>query len=106
MSKWDVSSVSNMNGMFRDAASFNSDISNWDVSSVTTMDGMFQNAASFNHKLCQAAWVKSKASRKNMFRGSFGSISRTVCTSMFASKAALVNAVVACTTSFNGDLSK
>jgi surface protein len=41
ISSWDVSSVTTMNEMFRDATSFNQNISSWDVSSVTTMTGMF-----------------------------------------------------------------
>ena len=83
ISKWDVSSVSNMYGMFMDAAAFNIDISKWDVSSVVTMDYMFwhwQATSSFKQKLCGAAWVRSKASKKDMFTGSFGSISSQVCT--------------------------
>ena len=42
---------------------------------------MFSFASSFKQKLCGAAWVRSKASKANMFLGSFGSISRTVCAS-------------------------
>jgi len=50
------------------------------VSSVTNMNQMFWGATSFTHKLCGAAWVHSKASKRNIFTGSSGSISRTVCT--------------------------
>ena len=32
-------------------SAFNSDISNWDVSNVTTMVEMFKNATSFNQDL-------------------------------------------------------
>jgi len=49
------------------------------VSSVTDMRAMFQDAKSFNRKLCAAAWVRSKASKNLMFKGSPGSISTTVC---------------------------
>ena len=45
---WNVSKVTNMEGMFGGCDSFNQDISNWDVSKVTNMEGMFHNASSFN----------------------------------------------------------
>ena len=47
----DISGVTNMGSMFRDAASFNGDISSWDVSGVTDMSSMFQGATSFNQNL-------------------------------------------------------
>merc|ERR1711965_535352 len=81
ISKWDVSSVIVMQRMFCGATSFKCDISKWDVSSVTNMDHMFTGATSFTQRLCGAAWVQSKAINERMFEGSFGSISRTVCTS-------------------------
>ena len=79
LSKWDVSRVTTMVAMFRDAASFNQDLSNWDVSRVINMSGMFEGANSFQQTLCGAAWVKSKASKVDMFTHSLGSISDTVC---------------------------
>ena len=51
ISGWDVSSVTDMSGMFRDASAFNGDISGWDVSSVTDMSWMFGEATSFNQPL-------------------------------------------------------
>ena len=98
VSTWHVSSVIDMSDMFSWATTFSRDISKWDVSRVTTMDGMFFRAASFNRKLCGAAWVKSKASKNNMFTGSSGSISRTVCTptTTFSSKVELQGAVDEC----------
>ena len=80
ISKWDVSNVRNMDGMFQNAMVFNGDVSKWDVSRVTNMDSMFRHAKSFKRKLCDAPWVHSKASKTAMFEGSAGSISRTVCT--------------------------
>jgi surface protein len=34
ISDWDVSNVTDMNIMFREAKSFNQDISNWDVTAI------------------------------------------------------------------------
>ena len=51
ISHWDVSSVTNMRWMFRDALSFDQDINGWDVSSVTNMRGMFYEAESFNQDI-------------------------------------------------------
>jgi surface protein len=80
LSQWDVSSVTGMTRMFSWATSFNGDISKWDVSSVTSMDDMLFHAISFNRNLCGVYWINSRASKINMFTGSSGSISRTVCT--------------------------
>ena len=67
LSNWDVTSVADMAGMFRQANAFNCDLSIWDVSSVTNMDDMFLNAVSFNQKLCGANWFRSKANKEDMF---------------------------------------
>ena len=79
MSKWDVSSVIDMEAMFYEAEAFNKDLSKWDVSRVTDMQAMFYEAAAFAQKLCTAAWVHTKTDKHLMFVGSSGSISRTVC---------------------------
>ena len=47
ISSWDVSSVTNMSYMFSTADAFNQDISSWDVSSVTNMSNMFYDASAF-----------------------------------------------------------
>ena len=47
ISKWDVSNVTNMSGMFM-GSRFNGDISQWNVSNVTDMGSMFDHAHSFN----------------------------------------------------------
>jgi len=46
-----LSSVTDMGNMFRDASSANPDTSNWDVSNVTDMSRMFEDAESFNRDL-------------------------------------------------------
>ncbi len=43
ISKWDVSSVTNMEAMFSHAAMFNQSINDWDVSKVESMRSMFDN---------------------------------------------------------------
>jgi len=63
ISAWDVSGVTNMNGMFGGASSFNQDLSDWDVSAVTNMVGMFYNARSFNQDL--NAWDVSSVTNMN-----------------------------------------
>ena len=68
LSKWDVSSVTNMDGMFIKASSFNGDLSKWDVSSVTNMYTMFYLASSFNGDLSK--WDVSSVTNMNiMFQG-------------------------------------
>ena len=47
----DLSSVTNMSGMFAGAAAFNSNISSWDVSSVEDMSYMFATASAFNQDI-------------------------------------------------------
>jgi len=48
--KWDVSKVTNMNGMFSYSI-FNQDISHWDVSNVTNMSNMFSYNSEFNQDI-------------------------------------------------------
>jgi surface protein len=49
--EWDVSSVTDMSGLFDEKGDFNDDISRWDVSNVTNMRHMFLNAVTFNQPL-------------------------------------------------------
>ena len=68
ISGWNVSSVTDMHRMFNFATSFNQDISSWDVSSVTDMFAMFTAATSFNQPL--NSWnVSSVTDMTNMFGG-------------------------------------
>ena len=79
LSQWDVSCVTDMAAMFGEAKSFNQDLSPWDVSRVTNMNWMFAGANSFQQTLCGAAWVKSNASKIDMFLYSSGFISDAAC---------------------------
>ncbi|MDQ0568118.1 BspA family leucine-rich repeat surface protein [Mycoplasma yeatsii] len=51
LDKWNTSNVTNMQGMFGGARSFNQDISNWNTSNVTEMSGMFWWATNFNQPI-------------------------------------------------------
>merc|ERR1711957_989729 len=67
VSDWDVSSVTRMNRMFDKATKFNGDVSDWDVSSVKDMDAMFYGATEFNQKMC---WLMpSKTVEGDVFNG-------------------------------------
>ena len=64
----DLSSVTDMSGMFRNATSFNADISSWDVSRVIDMGSMFEGAASFNQDI--SSWDVSRViDMGSMFEG-------------------------------------
>ena len=77
ISKWDVSSVKKMYGMFFHAVSFNGDISKWDVSSVKDMAHMFSFATSCNGDISK--WdVSNVAHMDNMFRDA-ASFNRKLC---------------------------
>ncbi|GAB5409177.1 MAG: hypothetical protein BalsKO_15420 [Balneolaceae bacterium] len=58
ISSWDVESVTNMDSMFYNASAFNRDLSNWDVSKVTTMSNMFNQASVFNMNI--SSWEVSE----------------------------------------------
>jgi len=57
--QWNVSNVSDMQGMFRLASNFNQDVSSWNVSNVLNMFAMFRTAAAFNQNL--GPWTMSNA---------------------------------------------
>ena len=57
--QWNVSGVSDMQGMFRAATSFNQDVSTWNVSSVLNMFALFRTASAFNQNL--GSWTLSNA---------------------------------------------
>jgi surface protein len=56
---WDVSGVTNMEGMFANAPAFNQPL-NWDTSAVTNMFRMFRAASAFNQDI--SAWDVSQVS--------------------------------------------
>ena len=48
---WDVSNVTNMRSMFREASAFNQPIGDWDVSSVADMHEAFRSARKFDQPI-------------------------------------------------------
>ncbi|MBV7439833.1 DUF285 domain-containing protein [Weeksellaceae bacterium TAE3-ERU29] len=64
-----LSQVTSLENMFKDAYSINQDLSDWNVSNIITMEGMFENAHSFNQNL--ESWDMSNVSNiNNMFKNS------------------------------------
>ena len=67
LSAWDVSRVTDMTGMFWGVRSFDGDLSGWDVSHVKNMFTMFYNARSFDGDL--SGWdVSGVADMADMFK--------------------------------------
>ncbi|ORU91689.1 MAG: hypothetical protein A6F72_02815, partial [Cycloclasticus sp. symbiont of Poecilosclerida sp. N] len=64
----DLSGVSSMQAMFREATTFNGVIGGWGVSQVTTMKNMFNGASAFSQDI--GGWDVSKVT--NMFNMFFG----------------------------------
>ncbi|MCF8294852.1 MAG: BspA family leucine-rich repeat surface protein [Bacteroidales bacterium] len=63
---WDVSGVTDMNNMLKDANAFNQNIGNWDVGNVTNMSRMFINASVFNQNI--GSWdVSNVTNMSEMF---------------------------------------
>ena len=66
INKWDTRNVNSISNMFKNATSFNQNINDWDVSNVTDMNNIFNNATSFNQPLNK--WeLKFGVNIKSMF---------------------------------------
>merc|ERR1719271_2419836 len=76
ISKWDVSRVTDMSYMFQ-YTPFNGDISNWDVSRVTDMGNMFYLATSFNGDISK--WDVSRVTNMNYMFTSASKFAQTLC---------------------------
>ncbi|MCP4521548.1 MAG: BspA family leucine-rich repeat surface protein [Cytophagales bacterium] len=77
LSDWDVSTITNMNSMFRDADSFNGNITTWNVTAVEDFKTMFRGASSFNQdisewKLISATGISSMFYNANAFNQNIG----------------------------------
>ena len=73
IASWDTSGITDMDRLFCNKEDFNEDISRWNVSNVVNMNGMFHGATSFTHQL-GGAWATSTAGKYRMFFNSPGTI--------------------------------
>lgn len=65
---WDVSTITNMRGVFFGAENFDRQITTWDVTNVTDMTSMFENAKSYNRSM--KWWVTTSLEKMSfMFAG-------------------------------------
>ena len=103
LSKWDVSRVANMHGMFYCMSSLNCDISEWDVSKVIDMQRMFVYAKSFNSDISE--WDVSKVTNMQRLFSSATSFNGDI-SKWDVSRVNAMNHMFAEATSFNSDLSK
>ncbi len=68
LSGWDVSNITDMSFVFWGATAFNGDVTNWNVGNVTTMASMFRDANAFNQDI--SSWdVSSVTEIERMFSG-------------------------------------
>ena len=65
---WDVLAITNMDSLFLNKTTFNSNISNWNVTNVEVMASMFEGATAFNQPI--GSWnVQQNGSAVSMFNG-------------------------------------
>lgn len=101
ISFWDVSNVTDMDGIFYQASQFNQDISHWDVSSVSNMGSMFKEASSFNQDI--SSWDTSKVIKMLDFFKGASSFNQNI-SSWDTSNVTSMQAMFKDATSFNQDL--
>ena len=65
LNNWDVSNVTSMGGMFREAPNFNGDMSSWNTSNVVDMSYMLSNVPLFNGDI--SSWNVSSVSNFKQF---------------------------------------
>ena len=68
ISGWDVSSVTDMSGMFANST-FNQDITGWSVDNVSNFAGMFENNTAFNQDISDINWdIANATDLRSMFK--------------------------------------
>nr|WP_321412417.1 BspA family leucine-rich repeat surface protein [uncultured Allomuricauda sp.] len=98
----DLSNVTDMEGMFSDATSFNGDLSGWDTSNVTDMGGMFSGATSFNGDI--SGWNTASVTNMSFMFGEATSFNGDI-SGWDTSNVTTMEDMFVDATSFNGDIS-
>ncbi|MEP1488440.1 MAG: BspA family leucine-rich repeat surface protein [Algibacter sp.] len=88
---WDVSEITKMNDVFREASAFNGDIGGWDTGNVTNMNSMFLGASAFTgdigawdvSSVAYMAWMFGRTSAFNQDLGSWNLSSIMAMNSLF-----------------------
>ena len=101
ISDWDVSNVSNMLFLFRNATSFNQDIGKWDVSNVFDMVGMFNGAKSFNQDI--GSWNVSNVTDMSFMFSEAESFNKDIGKWDVSNATAMLN-MFSCAYNFNYDI--
>ncbi|MDC0643820.1 BspA family leucine-rich repeat surface protein [Flavobacteriaceae bacterium] len=76
ISFWDTSNVTNMNYMFGGASAFNGDIGNWNTAAVTDMGYMFFSALEFNQNI--GNWDTSRVTNMQAMFNSASSFNQDI----------------------------
>ena len=71
ITNWNISNATNLTGMFSYSPLINPDLSGWDTSNVSTIgfNGMFRDATSFNSDVSNFVFTKPNTYLGSMFRG-------------------------------------
>ena len=81
ISTWDVSQVTQMNGLFKNVTTFNENLDSWDVSNVTNMYMLFYKCVNFNNGNAKGVpsnlnWDVNKVKRMDYMFNNCKNISR------------------------------
>src|SRR5699024_3117497 len=74
LSSWEVSSVENMDAMFKDAAKLNQDLGEWPLNSLSTAQNMFDNSglSCENYSATLEGWANASSTASGVDFGAAG----------------------------------
>lgn len=102
VASWNVGNVANMYYMFSGCEEFNADLSQWNVGSCEKFDGMFTNCKKFNSNL--SGWDIAKAKSLTMMFSGCEAFNGDISTWNTANVTSMAFTFKGCST-FNGDIS-